>query len=597
MSWLSAISTANRETRQVEADERARETSIRNLHRMRQQDADAALERDRQARAKASAQSDLPGLVDIGAGSGWTPAAGAPVTETGAAPGIITPTQPNARNKRQQVMPGERAAVDIYNTQRYPDQTRAESARLARHAKPTPPSRLATSGYDPQAIAMAQRAAEPSAATARREAERRRLSELLRLNPPQDQTPVVREPTAVAPAAASATQSGAGGDFEAFKQAIFGQESRNGAVDTSRPNYAGALGKGQILESTFNGLKAQGKIPADYDWRNPAHNEAAAVAYMQEAWQAAGGDPRKAAAYYYGGPKAIAGGQINTYRDLRNPRAPDTHGYADQVVARMRPGLPTQPAATQAVAATTPTPAAPSAPTAQPGVPTQTFAAANVGGRGDMASQDLRILNLQMEEIKRRLQFPQTAEIADQLRGEYIKLATQAQQVQVRNAALQAVENDQALTALAQAAGTPFAQTPQGFVLVRPGEDGQWRAASPPVDRMSLITHVVGILTGASAAIAAEQRKSDMKVRENVATEQVKGTNTARTEALKHQHALQELIARKELEADDVLGVETNPTTGQQMVRTRTGVFEVVPSVDLGGGMMSAPSLRAIPMR
>lgn len=594
MSWLNAISTANRETRQVEADERAREVSIRNLHRMRQADADAALERDRQARAKASAQTDLPGLVDLGTGSGWTPAAGsAPAAPM--SPGLPTAPPVAERNKRQQGMPGERAAIDIYDTQRMPDQTRAESARLARQPKPTPPNRLATSAYDPQSIAMAQRAAEPSAATARREAERRRMAELTRLNPPQDRTPVVREPTA-------ARTAPPGGDFEAFKQAVFGQESRNGAVNTSRPNYAGALGKGQILESTFNGLKAQGKIPADFDWRNPAHNEAAAVAYMQEAWSAAGGDPRKAAAYYYGGPKAIAGGQINTYRDLRNPRAPDTHGYADQVLARMQPGVPA-PTQQTPVTAAAPTMSqavaqSPAQPQAAPGLPAQAFAAEAVGGRsmGD-STQDLRILNMKMEEIKRRLQFPQTAEAADQLRGAYIQLASEAQQVQVRDAAMRAVGDDKALTALAQAAGTPFAQTPQGFVLVRPGEDGQWRPASPPVDRMSLITHVVGILTGASAAIAAEQRKSDMKVRENVATEQVKGTNTARTEALKHQFALQELLARKELDANDVLGVETNPTTGQQMVRTRTGVFEVVPSVDLGGGMMSAPSLRAIPMR
>lgn len=593
MSWLNAISTANRETRQVEADERAREVSIRNLHRMRQADADAALERDRQSRAKASAQTDLPGLVDLGTGTGWAPTAGG-APESPQSPGLPMAPSTTERAKRQQAMPGERTAIDIYNTQRYPDQTRAESARLARQPKPTPPARLATSGYDPQSIAMAQRAAEPSAATARREAERRRMAELTRLNPPQDRAPVVREPTASRTAAP-------GGDFEAFKRAVFGQESRNGAVDTSRPNYAGALGKGQILESTFNGLKAQGKIPADFDWRNPAHNEAAAVAYMQEAWAAAGGDPRKAAAYYYGGPKAIAGGQINTYRDLRNPRAPDTHGYADQVFARMQTGMPAPPqqAAVAAAPAMTQTVAqAPAQAQPAPGLPTQAFAAEAVGGRstGD-STQDLRILNMKMEEIKRRLQFPQTAEVADQLRGAYIQLASEAQQVQVRDAAMRAVGDDQALTALAQAAGTPFAQTPQGFVLVRPGEDGQWRPASPPVDRMSLITHVVGILTGASSAIAAEQRKSDMKVRESTAVEQVKGANAARTEALKHQYALQQLIQRNELQADEVLGVETNPTTGQQLVRTRTGVFEVVPSVDLGGGMMSAPSLRPLSMR
>lgn len=124
-------------------------------------------------------------------------------------------------------------------------------------------------------------------------------------------------------------------DFETFKSAIFGQESGNGAVDTSKPNYAGALGKGQILRPTFEGLKKQGKIPADYEWTNPAHNEEAAVKYMEEAWSAGSGRPDLAAAYYYGGPKAIKGGQIVSYRDTKNPKAPDTIGYAKSVMQRM----------------------------------------------------------------------------------------------------------------------------------------------------------------------------------------------------------------------------------------------------------------------
>jgi hypothetical protein len=124
-------------------------------------------------------------------------------------------------------------------------------------------------------------------------------------------------------------------EFEKFKQAVFGQESRNGAVPTGKPNYAGALGKGQILEETFEGLRKSGKIPTDYQWANPAHNEEAAVAYMQEAWQAGGQDPRKAAAYYYGGPKAIKGGEIVSYKDKLNPKAPDTIQYADQIANRM----------------------------------------------------------------------------------------------------------------------------------------------------------------------------------------------------------------------------------------------------------------------
>jgi hypothetical protein len=135
-------------------------------------------------------------------------------------------------------------------------------------------------------------------------------------------------------------------EFDKFKAAVYGQESGNGAVDTSQPNYAGARGKGQILESTFKGLQKQGAIPADYSWSNPAHNEVAAEAYMKEAWAAAGQDPRRAAAYYYGGPKAIKGGGIVSFGDTKNAAAPTTVQYADQVATRM--GL--APAATAPVA-------------------------------------------------------------------------------------------------------------------------------------------------------------------------------------------------------------------------------------------------------
>lgn len=124
-------------------------------------------------------------------------------------------------------------------------------------------------------------------------------------------------------------------EFESFKAAIFGQESGNGKVDTSSPNYAGALGKGQILESTFNGLKANGKIPATAKWTNPADNELAAGAYMQEAWQATGGKPELAAAYYYGGPKAVKDGQVVTFKDLKNPKAPSTNEYSASILKRM----------------------------------------------------------------------------------------------------------------------------------------------------------------------------------------------------------------------------------------------------------------------
>lgn len=592
MSWLNAISTANRETRNVEAANRQREQEIRNLQRMRQQDMDAATERDRQARGKADAQQDIPGFVDLPSGGMW---------------GMNTPAAPQAPATQPTVKPG--LEVNPMKASRYrevnkptgaaPDQSMAESSRLARQAPPQKAGKLATSGYDAQSIAMAQRADEPSRATANRGAQQRRLSELVRKNPttdtrrgeaPAESARLLRQPVPAPPEP--------GGGFDAFKAAIFGQESGNGAVDTSRPNYAGALGKGQILESTFNGLKANGKLPAHYDWRNPEHNEAGAVAYMQEAWQAANGDPRMAAAYYYGGPKAIAGGKVNTYRDLKNPNAPDTNGYAQQVLARMgaqppaaAPGLPVQqPTQVAQGAQPIPTDAASVAPPPQQvaqGAPGMQVDRGTVAGLSPEDDQALRVLRLQHSELARRLPYAKDIAEAQAIRDKLVTIVSGAQDIQVRNAATQAIDNDQALTSLARAAGVPFTQTPEGFVLVKPDGQGNWRAASPPADRMSLITHITGVLTGSLAARAAEDRKAGYKVQESVATEHVKGLNKLREVAAKAQMDMQSELMKYQLSENDVKGVEFNPINGAAMVRTTRGVFEVVPG---GVGDLAGPS-------
>jgi hypothetical protein len=590
MSWLNAVGTANRETRNVEADNRQREEQIRNLQRMRQQDMDAATERDRQARGKADAMQDIPGFVDLPSGGMWgmnTPAAPqAPATQPTVKPGIEV--NPMKASRYREVNKPAGAA---------PDQSMAESSRLARQAPPQKPGKLATSGYDAQSIAMAQRADEPSRATANRGAQQRRLSELVRKNPTTDtrrgESPAESARLLRQPVPASPEQ---GGGFDAFKAAIFGQESRNGRVKTDEPNYAGALGKGQILESTFNGMKAAGKIPAHYDWRNPAHNEAGAVAYMQEAWQAANGDPRKAAAYYYSGPKGIAGGQVNTYRDLKNPNAPDTNGYAQQVLARMgaqppaaAPGLPVQqPTQVAQGAQPIPTDAAAVAPQ-----PQQVAQGAQQVDRGTVAGlspeddQALRVLRLQHSELARRLPYAKDIAEAQAIRDKLVTIVSGAQDIQVRNAATQAIDNDQALTSLARAAGVPFTQTPEGFVLVKPDGQGNWRAASPPADRMALITHITGVLTGSLAARAAEDRKAGYKVQESVATEQVKGLNKMRELAATHQMNMQEELFKQGLTEKDVKAIEFNPTTGAAMVRTTRGVFEIVPG---GVGDLAGPS-------
>ena len=137
--------------------------------------------------------------------------------------------------------------------------------------------------------------------------------------------------------APSATGSQPTGGIDQLKQSIFQQESSSGAADTTKPNYAGAVGPMQIIPSTFDGLKRAGVIPASYDINNPEHNKAAGNALIDQLSAKYGGDPAKVAAAYYGGPGAInPDGTINRdRRDPRNPNAPTVGQYVDQVMGRM----------------------------------------------------------------------------------------------------------------------------------------------------------------------------------------------------------------------------------------------------------------------
>jgi len=132
--------------------------------------------------------------------------------------------------------------------------------------------------------------------------------------------------------------------LSAIKTGIFNQESLGGKLDTSKPNYAGAVGPMQILPDTFEGLKKEGLIPQNYDINNPQHNKAAGDALIDKYYKQYKGDPDKVMAAYYGGPGAIkADGTIDVNRrDPRNPNAPTVGEYIAQ--AKQKAGLTTAPA-------------------------------------------------------------------------------------------------------------------------------------------------------------------------------------------------------------------------------------------------------------
>lgn len=124
--------------------------------------------------------------------------------------------------------------------------------------------------------------------------------------------------------------------IEQVTNAIYGQESDHGKADTSKENYAGARGPMQVTANTFEGLKKQGLIPKDYRHDNPQHSQEAGnklVAYLYNKY---GGDPRKVAAAYYAGEKAIReDGSIRNFADKKNPKAPMTHDYVASIMRRL----------------------------------------------------------------------------------------------------------------------------------------------------------------------------------------------------------------------------------------------------------------------
>lgn len=124
-------------------------------------------------------------------------------------------------------------------------------------------------------------------------------------------------------------KEGITGDLAHLARSIYGQESGGGR--NTKTSNAGAVGGMQIIPSTFRSMADQG-----WDIKNPEHNARAGIRYIQQLHASNGGDPSLTAVGYYGGPGAMAKA-VNgeAVRDPRNPNAPDTFEYADQVVNRL----------------------------------------------------------------------------------------------------------------------------------------------------------------------------------------------------------------------------------------------------------------------
>lgn len=125
------------------------------------------------------------------------------------------------------------------------------------------------------------------------------------------------------------------GPLADFARSIFRQESSGGK--NTKTSNAGAVGGMQILPGTFNSVADKG-----WDISNPYHNARAGIRYIKNMNTLAQGDLKLTAVGYYGGPGAINKARKGiAVSDPRNPHAPNTLQYGEQVLARMGGKNPT----------------------------------------------------------------------------------------------------------------------------------------------------------------------------------------------------------------------------------------------------------------
>jgi len=121
--------------------------------------------------------------------------------------------------------------------------------------------------------------------------------------------------------------------------AIYEQESSSGTNPAAlEENYAGAKGVMQVTPIAFQEVKDKGYIPKDYSFDDQQNLAEAGVAYIRYLADMYDNDPEKIAAAYYGGPSAVADGEILRGRkDPQNPKAPTVGEYVDKVLSRIIP--------------------------------------------------------------------------------------------------------------------------------------------------------------------------------------------------------------------------------------------------------------------
>lgn len=122
---------------------------------------------------------------------------------------------------------------------------------------------------------------------------------------------------------------GISGQLADVARSIYKQESGGGK--NTKTSNAGAVGGMQILPGTFASVADKG-----WDINDPLLNARAGIRYLKQLDKQAGGNPVLTAAGYYGGPGGLEKARKGiAVADPRNPNAPNTLQYGQQVAARL----------------------------------------------------------------------------------------------------------------------------------------------------------------------------------------------------------------------------------------------------------------------
>ena len=517
------------------------------------------IDRQRMEAARAGEMEPVAGPEDLAAG---TPSqmVGLPAAAPAASSGTFTsvPDAQAAQYTARNVTP----AVA-------PNQSDAESKRLASKAPRKP-------GILEQAAAVTTMPGALAVGPSQYMTDADRYAELRKLNPatsaggnesPAEAKRLLSKP--VPGATAAPVPAG----FDTLAQAVKMVESRG---DPNAVSPKGAVGTMQTMPETLRD-PGYGVRPAQNN--SPAELERVGRDYLQAMIAKYPGNLSHALAAYNWGPgntdKWIAAGAD----PAKLPK--ETRDYIPKVMAQLGGQAPNMAAApAQAPTAGMPTQAT----AAAPAVPEMAFTPEQVTRVAAAAQQDLRIKQMQLAEINRRLQYAPDLQTATSLRNQANEIRFGAFQAQLTNATAQAMSgNEQAMAQLANAARVQYAQTPQGFVAVAMGQDGQYRATTPPMPRERFINTLYSEATGAAQKAREVQAAAQAKATGEIAVKQQEGVNAIAKVRAEAEAAKQKFILEYGLTQNDVSAIEFDPIRGTPYMRTKGGVFALQPSQEVNG--------------